>query len=278
MNPQDYAVLSGFLKAASGLALTPEKVYLLTSRLQPVAQIHGMKTIADVAQALRLGGTERLKQDVIEAMTTNETSFFRDGTPFEMLRTHVLNELFERRKAARTIRVLCAAASSGQEPYSIAMILAEAFAKVPGWTADILGIDIDSKILAKAEQGLYTQLEVQRGLPVQMLTKYMEQRADQTWQVKPAIRGLVRYRRCNLVQPFGDLGQFDIVFCRNVLIYFDNGQKRDVLNRLCNHMPRDGYLFLGGAETVIDITDRFAPVPGKRGLYAPNPAAVKVAV
>ncbi len=267
MDPHDFAVLSEFLRSTSGLTITQDKIYLLDSRLRPIAAQYGLGTVAALARALRNGPPPNLKQDIVEAMTTNETSFFRDGTPFEVFRNHVLDVLAYRRKARGPIRVLCAAASSGQEPYSLAMVVAENAARLNGCAVDILGIDIDAKILRRAEEGMYSQFEVQRGLPVQMLMKYFEQRPNQGWQIKPVLRSMVRYKRCNLIEPLRDLGQFDVIFCRNVLIYFDRPRKRDVLERLSEQLAPDGYLFLGGAETVLDITDRFIPAQDHRGLY-----------
>lgn len=268
MEPRTFAAISAFLKVNSGLALTPDKAYLVTSRLKPVADQHGFKSIDELAA--KLGAPNpALKRDVIEAMTTNETSFFRDVTPFEKFKTVVLNELIERRGARRTLRILCAAASSGQEPYSLAMCIAELSARLAGWNIEILGVDLDSRVLARAEEGLYTQFEVQRGLPVHLLVKHFTQE-QQAWRLKPSIRNMVKFRQCNLLESLVGLGHFDVVFCRNVLIYFDTATKTNVLDRLANQIAPDGFLFLGGAETVLDITTRFAPSPDHRGLYRPK--------
>ncbi|MGE3334657.1 MAG: protein-glutamate O-methyltransferase CheR [Rhodospirillaceae bacterium] len=273
MDPQVFAAAASFLKAQSGLALTPDKAYLLNSRLQPVAEQYGCSSVAALVARLTPAAPAKLKQDVVEAMTTNETSFFRDTTPFELFKTQVLNELIERRKARRSLRILCAAASSGQEPYSLAMLLAENAARLPGWKTQILAVDLDSKVLQRAESGIYTQFEVQRGLPVQLLMKYFEQ-CPQGWSLKPQIKSMVQFQRCNLLEPFSHFGEFDVIFCRNVLIYFDTPTKRNVLERLATHLAPDGFLFLGGAETVLDITTSLAPSPGHRGLYRRTAQAV----
>jgi chemotaxis protein methyltransferase CheR len=273
MEAHVFQALAVFLKENSGLSLTPDKSYLLKSRLQPVAEGHGCGTVAELVRKLQSAPTLALKQDITEAMTTNETSFFRDTTPFETFRTHVIPTLLERRKARRSIRILCAAASSGQEPYSLALILAEMAAALAGWNTEIIGVDLDSKILKRAEAGLYSQFEVQRGLPVTLLMKYFEQLPDQMWRIKSSIRDRVQYRQCNLLRPFQDLGQFDVIFCRNVLIYFDLPTKKGVLERLADRLATDGFLFLGGAETVLDITDRLVPTPQYRGMYLPQAAA-----
>jgi len=270
MDPQIFATLAAFLKSNSGLALTPDKAYLVNSRLLPVAQQYSCKSVDELVAKLSVAAP-RLKQDVIEAMTTNETSFFRDTVPFENFKTHVLPELLERRKLRRSLRILCAAASSGQEPYSLAMILAEFSLRLVGWNVEILGVDLDEKILKRAEEAAYSQFEVQRGLPVQYLMKYFEQK-QQVWHLKPQIRSMVKFRRCNLLEPFANLGTFDVIFCRNVLIYFDTPTKKNILDRLADQLPSDGFLFLGGAETVLDITKRFAPSPGHRGVYLPQAA------
>ena len=272
MDPVILSTLANWLRVQSGLVLTPDKAYLVTSRLQPVAEQHGLKTIEELVRRVTTSPTPALKQDVIEAMTTNETSFFRDSTPFENFKNFVLPQVVERRKARRSLRILCAAASSGQEPYSLAMILAENAALLAGWQTEILGVDLDTKILKRAADAVYTQFEVQRGLPVQMLMKYFD-KADQSWRLKPIVRNLVKFRQSNLLQPFSDLGMFDVIFCRNVLIYFDGPTKKNVLERLGAQLAPDGFLFLGGAETVLDITDRFAPSPGQRGVYLPQSSA-----
>jgi len=269
METVGFTRLAAFLKANSGLILTPDKTYLVNSRLLPVAERHACKSVDELVAKLSAPANTQVKQDIIEAMTTNETSFFRDVSPFERFRDFVLPELIERRKMRKSLRILCAAASTGQEPYSLAMTIADMGARLADWKIDILGVDLDTKVLKKAEEAVYSQFEVQRGLPVQMLVKYFE-RADQSWKLKAQIRDRVKFRRCNLLEPMADLGKFDIIFCRNVLIYFDMPTKRDVLEKLAVQIAEDGYLFLGGAETVLDISDRFAACPGQRGIYLPQ--------
>ncbi len=265
-----FNALANFLKVSSGLILSLDKTYLIQSRLQSVADFHGCASIDDLVRKLMSASSLQLKQDIIEAMTTNETSFFRDVRPFDTLRQVVLPQLIKLRATNKTIRILCVAASTGQEPYSIAMILAEMAAQLQGWRTDILGIDIDRQVLKRAEEAVYTQFETQRGLPIQMLMKYFDRNADGRYAVKPVIRKYARFQRVNILEPMTALGQFDVIFCRNVLIYFDKPTKQDVLRRLSQQIASDGYLFLGGAETVIDITDRFAASPEHRGLYLPR--------
>jgi chemotaxis protein methyltransferase CheR len=208
-------------------------------------------------------------------MMTNESFFFRDKTPFENFRSTVLPALMARRPS-RTIRIWCAAASTGQEPYSLAMALQEMERGLAGWRLEVLATDLSNEVLEKARQGLYSQFEVQRGLPIQLLIKYFTQIGDM-WQIAPDIRAMVKYRQLNLLSDFSHLGLFDLIFCRNVLIYFDQETKIDVLNRLVHATARDGYLVLGAAETVVGLTDGFKPVAELRGLYAPNPRASRSA-
>ena len=202
-------------------------------------------------------------------MTTNETFFFRDKMPFEHFRDTIMPALIAARAREKRIRIWCAAASTGQEPYSLAMLCKEMGAALAGWRVEILATDLSTEVLEKAKAGIYSQFEVQRGLPIQLLVKYFTQ-VGETWQIAPEIRGMVQFRPLNLLNDFSALGMFDVVFCRNVLIYFDQATKIGVLDRIARQMPDDGYLVLGAAETVVGLTDAFKPVPDKRGLYAPS--------
>jgi len=199
-------------------------------------------------------------------MTTNESFFFRDIKPFDIFRDATLPYFLESRLNKKALNIWCAAASSGQEPYSLAMILKEENAKMAGWRVKITGTDISTDILDKAKQGEYSQFEVQRGLPVQLLVKYFEKQGE-NWQINSDIKSMVDYKEFNLLDSLKPLGNFDIVFCRNVLIYFDQETKSKVLDEIYELMPDDGLLFLGGAETVLGISDKFRPVPNFRGVY-----------
>src|SRR5262249_43293121 len=179
--------------------------------------------------------------------------------------------LLKSRAAQRRLRIWCAAASTGQEPYSLAMILKEMGAHLAGWRIEIVGTDLSHEVLEKAKAGLYSQFEVQRGLPIQLLMKYFTQHGE-TWQISPEIRSMVQYRPLNLLADFSHLGGFDVVFCRNVLIYFDQVTKVAVLERLARITEHDGFLVLGAAETVVGLTEVFKPLADRRGLYMPNPA------
>ena len=253
------------LKRRAGIVLAREKAYLLESRLAPLARRAGFANIEALAAALG-PGDDGLAVEVVEAMLNNETFFFRDGVPFELLRTAVLPALRQARAATRRIRIWCAAASTGQEPYSIAMLLAADQAAWAGWSVEIVATDLSQRALARAEAGLYTQFEVQRGLPIQALIKHFDKEDDQ-WRISRELRRSVRFRPANLCESFAHLGSFDVVLCRNVLMYLDPASKSDILTRMRRQMPDDGYLLLGAAETVLGLSVDFRPDWVNRGLY-----------
>ena len=272
MTPSDYDFIRKLLKTRSGLVLAPEKHYLVESRLMPIARKHSLFNLTGLVAKLKGPDAEALIVEVVEAMTTNESFFFRDKLPFEQFRDTVLPALQAARGGSRRIRIWCAAASSGQEPYSLAISLKEMGKELRGWRVEILATDISNEVLEKAKAGIYTQFEVQRGLPALMLIKYFSQ-VGEMWQIAPEIRGMVKFMPLNLLDDFSHLGRFDLVFCRNVLIYFDQATKSAVLDRLANVTERDGYLVLGGAETVVGLTSRFKLIADKRGLYAQSNAS-----
>ena len=267
MNGDEFDILSNLVKERSGLVLTRDKAYLLESRLLPVARKWQLKTLGELAAAVRSRADTGLVRAIVEAMTTNESFFFRDVKPFDQFKSFVLPHLLRTRASTRTIRIWSAACSSGQEPYSLAMILTEHRAQLANWRIEILATDLSTEILEKAQAGLYSQFEVQRGLPIQLLVKYFKQQGDR-WQIDPAIRAMVNFRQLNLLDDIAGLGRFDVIFCRNVLIYFDQPTKTLVLDRLSRQMAPDGHLYLGGAETVLGITDKLQPVPDNRGIYS----------
>jgi len=275
MTPLDYDYLQKILKDRSGLMLSADKKYLLESRLLPLARKIGVAGISDLVAKMKAGG-EALIRDVVEAMTTNETFFFRDKTPFDHFKDGVVPELLRARAERRAFRIWCAAASTGQEPYSLAMILREMGAALAGWRIEIVATDLSPEVLEKSRSGLYTQFEVQRGLPIQMLVRHFTQ-VGAMWQLNADIRALVQFRQFNLLQDFSGLGKFDVIFCRNVLIYFDQAAKTDAFNRLAKVNEADGYLFLGAAETVVGLTDRYRICPNRRGVYLPSAVAARPA-
>ncbi len=274
MTELEFEFLRTFLKGRSGLALTQEKRYLAESRLGAVCRRFELENLSELVRGLKGGRDPDLERAVTEAMTTNETFFFRDRIPFDLFRDVMLPRYLKARAATRRLRIWCAAASTGQEPYSLAMLLNEASARLIGWHLEIVATDLSLGVLEKARAGLYSQFEVQRGLPIQLLLKYFTQVGDQ-WQIAPQIRAMVDYRPLNLIKDFGQLGTFDIIYCRNVLIYFDGPTKTDVLKRLASALAPDGTLVLGAAETVIGLSDALSPQAEHRGLYgkAGRPAA-----
>jgi len=276
VTPTDYDYLRKLLKDRSGLILSADKQYLVESRLTPLARKAGIATLADLVSKIK-ANNERLIVEVVEAMTTNESFFYRDKVPFDHFKDAIMPSLIAARAKERRIRIWCAAASTGQEPYSLAMCLKEMKDKIAGWRVDIIGTDLSTEVLEKAKAGVYSQFEVQRGLPIQMLVKYFTQTGD-TWQISPEIRAMVQYKPLNLLADFAHLGNFDVVFCRNVLIYFDQETKIGVLNRIARMLEGDGFLVLGAAETVVGLTEAFKPMQDRRGLYVPNKDALKPAV
>ena len=271
MTPLDYEFLRKLLKERSGLDLSSDKQYLVESRLIPLARRVGLAGIAELVAKMKTTGSEALTAEVAEAMTTNETFFFRDKIPFDHLREMVLPELLRARANRRSLRIWCAASSTGQEPYSIAMCLKEFASVLAGWRVEIVATDLSQAVLEKSRAGIFSQFEVQRGLPIQMLVKHFTQ-VGELWQLNADIRAMVQHRQLNLLQDFSHLGMFDVVFCRNVLIYFDQATKAGIFDRLVKVIEPDGVLALGAAESVVGITDAFKPYPDRRGLYRPNPA------
>jgi chemotaxis protein methyltransferase CheR len=271
MTPADFEFVSQLLKKRSGLILGADKQYLLDSRLSPVARKHSVPDLVGLITRLR-AGDEAVVKSVVEAMTTNESFFFRDKTPFDHFEKVMLPPLLKSRAAVKRLRIWCAAASTGQEPYSLAMILKDKSAQLKDWRIEILGTDLSTEVLAKAQAGVYSQFEVQRGLPIQMLVKHFKKDGEQ-WRINDDIKSMVAYKTNNLLEPFTAMGPFDIIFCRNVLIYFDAPTKQNVLDRSAQILAPDGFLVLGAAETVLGITNSFAPVDGARGVYSRAQAA-----
>jgi chemotaxis protein methyltransferase CheR len=275
VNQPDYEYLRKLLKDHSGLDLSADKQYLIESRLLPLARKAGLADIAELVQKLK-GGSSVFIGQVVEAMTTNETFFFRDKVPFDHFRESIMPEMIKARANRKSIRIWCAAGSTGQEPYSLAMCVREMSAALSGWRVEIVATDISQEVLEKSKAGIYSQFEVQRGLPIQMLVKHFKQNGE-LWQINPEIRAMVQHKQLNLLHDFSQLGVFDIIFCRNVLIYFDQETKINIFRRLAKVMEPDGFLVLGAAETVVGLTDAFKPFPDRRGLYRPSGAAAVAA-
>ncbi len=257
MNPSDFEYLSRWLRERSGLTLNAGKEYLITSRLLPLAQSEGLADISALVVELRRSSSTVLATAVVEAMTTNESLFFRDKKPFDDLKDTLIPEIIEARRTQRRIRVWCAACSTGQEPYSLLMLLAENFPQLQNWQIDVIATDLDTKALERAKSGLYSQMEVQRGLPIQLLLKYFRQ-VENNWQIADSLRQQVTWKWWNLLDSFAGLGQFDLILCRNVLIYFDEDLKRDIFQKLARCLRDNGPLILGSAETVIGLSSQFS--------------------
>ena len=262
----DFTFLRRILKDRSGLALSADKQYLISTRLKPIVEQHGMKDLSELVAAMREPRGRELVEEVVDAMTTNESLFFRDTAPFESLVNHMLPQLIAAR-GGRPIRIWSAASSTGQEPYSIAILLEENAAKFGRQTIEIVATDISQAALARAKAGEYTQFEVGRGMPANYLSKYFSRRERNHYAISPAIKKRVTFETRNLLNPFDRMGSFDIVFCRNVLIYFDRPTKTNVLERIAKIMPPDGFLVLGGPETTLGLTSQFARHSQWRNVY-----------
>jgi chemotaxis protein methyltransferase CheR len=266
LKPDDFEYVRALVRQRSAIQLD-DKQYLVESRLHALARSGGYDSVSELIRRLRGSACNDLRDLVVEAMTTNETSFFRDLKPFEALAKIVLPELIARRSAQKTLRVWCAACSTGQEPYSVAITWREHFAGYADWKFEIHGSDLAHGILERARLGCFNQLEVNRGLPAALLLKYFQKRESQ-WHLKDDVRQMVRFQQINLVGAWPSLPVFDVVFLRNVLIYFDLPTKREVLAKVRQQLSPDGFLFLGGAETTLGVDDAFERVEYERsGCY-----------
>ncbi len=262
---RSFDALRAYLRRESGLILDADKRYLVESRLTAIMRRESMNTLTDLVKALEAKVKPRLAQEVVQAMTINETYFFRDRLPFDTFRNNILPDVIKARAAQRSIRIWCAASSTGQEAYSLAIILEETQAKLAGWKVEIMATDLSEAALSRAKEALYSQFEVQRGLTTAQLLKYFTQVGDM-WQLKDQIRKRVTYRHLNLLNEYALLGNFDIIFCRNVLIYFEAARKGDVLNRMTRILSPSGAIILGAAESIIGLNTKLAPHPQYRGV------------
>ena len=265
LRSDDFQFLSNLLKQQSGVVVGEDKVYLLESRLSPLARKFNLASIEEICAKMRAGDS-KISEAVVESMTTNESSFFRDTKPFDQFRQVILPMLLQQNAAKKSFRIWSAASSSGQEAYSLAMVLNENAAKLAGWHIEIVGTDLSKEMVDRATEGYYTQFEVQRGLPITMLVKYFKQDGDR-WKISDQLKTMVKYKVYNLLHDLAPLGMFDVIFCRNVLIYFDAPTKTRVLDAMQRLLPSHGILMLGGAETVLGISDKFKPLEGQRGIY-----------
>ena len=271
LQPEDFNYFRGLLQRRAAIVLEDEKAYLVESRLSLLSHREGFPSLGALATHLRSGGDDRLQRKVVEAMTTNETSFFRDAHPFQSLRQAVLPDLLRRRGAERILSVWCAACSSGQEPYSVAMLLREYGPALEGWNVRIIASDLSTEMLERARLGRYTDAEVNRGLPAPLLEKYFRRHGGE-WRIRDDLRGMVEFRAINLIDPWPALPALDVVLLRNVLIYFDLPAKRCTLERVRKVLRPDGCLFLGGSETTLNLHDGYERVAvGPSICYRPRP-------
>jgi chemotaxis protein methyltransferase CheR len=260
-----FAEIADLVRRRAGIVLTEDKSYLLETRLGPVLARFGLGSLGALGAKLRALPGEALERAVVEALTTHESSFFRDGRPFEHLRA-ALPRLVAAKGAGGRLRIWSAACSTGQEAYSVAMLATEVLGPAAAQRVEILATDISGDVVARAREGCFTQFEVQRGLPIRALMAHFAQEGTQ-WRVRPELRAMVRFEERNLLADCAPLGRFDVVFCRNVLIYFDAPTKTRVLEMLARQLQPEGVIYLGAAETVICLTERLAPVAGERGVY-----------
>jgi chemotaxis protein methyltransferase CheR len=263
MTGADFEYVCRLVRDRSGIVLDAGKEYLVDARLTPLARQCELGSVSDLIARLR-SGSEELASRVVEAMATSETSFFRDLHPFDSLRTGILPELIRRRQNERRLSIWCAACSTGQEPYSIAMLVREHFPELAGWKLELLATDLCPEVLDRARAGRYSQLEVNRGLPITLLVKYFSQHGA-TWELTAKVRGMVEFRVLNLVRPWPGLPRADVIFLRNVMIYFDAETKKAILGRVARLLRPDGYLVLGGSETTLNLNDSFRRVEHMKG-------------
>ncbi|HWB07749.1 MAG TPA: protein-glutamate O-methyltransferase CheR [Pirellulales bacterium] len=255
----DFDYVRTLVRDRAAIVLEEDKHYLIETRLQTLARADGLRSAREIMEHMRRDRTSSWHTKVVEAMTTNETSFFRDLKPFEALRKMVFPALVAQRRAERRLSVWCAACSTGQEPYSIAMIMRDPAVVPAGWTTRIQATDLATNVLERAKLGRYNQFEVNRGLPAHLLVKYFQKQGTE-WQVKDELRSMIEFKLLNLIEPWPNLPETDVVFLRNVLIYFDVETKRRILAKVRRILRPDGYLFLGGAETTLNLDDAFVRV------------------
>jgi chemotaxis protein methyltransferase CheR len=277
MKPGTFSFLAGIVKARSGGVIGPDQAYMLETRLASLLKRDALRDLEALAMRLRAPGQEALAQEVTELLTVNESSFFRDSRPFDHLRA-LLPVLHAARPAGQPLRIWSAACSTGQEAYSIAIIAAELADSDPAFRTrrvDIIGTDIASSVLARARAGVFTQFEVQRGMPIRTLLQRFTQEGS-SWRIRPEIAARCRFEKLNLLGDLRGMGRFDVVFCRNVLIYFDVPTKARVLVGVAQIMAPDGVLYLGAAETAMGVTTALVARPNTRGVFGlPEPARLR---
>ncbi len=271
VNAHTLDFLRSFVLEKSAIVIDPSQDYLLSTRLTPVACDHGLSSLDELVAAVKNTSDRELSRQVVDAMTTNESSFFRDLQPFEALKKVIIPELMEKRAKERTLNIWSNACSSGQEVYSIAMLLRENFPELATWKVQLIASDLSTAVLTKAREGSFKQIEVNRGLPIPLLLKYFTKNGLQ-WQIKNEIRESIEFRQLNLIESWPpSLPKMDIVFLRNVLIYFSPATKTSIIEKVHRILRPDGCLFLGGSEVLINLDTQFVSSPvGKTTCYRPG--------
>lgn len=265
-SPLDFEYLRTLVREQSGVVLEPHKDYLAELHLDKLASQAGFESIAAFTEHLKTIPFNQLHIQAVEALLISETSFFRDRTPFEALQTAVLPPLIQSRSSQRSITIWSAGCSTGQEPYSLAMLIRESFPELSTWTVRLIASDVSTRSLSRAQQGLYTHLETSRGLTPAMRDRYFRP-VGTSWQIRDEIRQMVEFRQLNLLHSWHSLPQIDIIFLRNVLIYFNSDTKQSILDKVKTYLRSDGYLFLGSGETTFYLDPRFEAIHGKTSLY-----------
>lgn len=267
ISQHDFDYIRHLVRDRAAIVLEPGKEYLVESRMLTLLNKEKLTDIKDLVVKMKANSFNGLHDKVVDALTTNETSFFRDIHPFETLKKMILPEMIEKRMARRELNIWCGASSSGQEPFTIALLLRDHFPELRSWTINFMASDISVEMLDRCKRGAFSQLEVNRGLPAPMLIKYFE-RQGMEWIIKPEIRSMIEFKQINLSNPFPPMNKMDIIFLRNVLIYFDVEMKKEIMSQLRKNMNDDGYLFLGAAESTLNLDTAFERVPAKQsGAY-----------
>jgi len=263
LSETDLDFLCKFVRERSGISLDESKAYLFESRLDPLVRRHPFESIPELVERLRkLPADPKLEHEVVDALTTNETSFFRDFKPFEALKSYVIPKLLERRNSEKKINIWCGASSSGQEPYTIAMLLRETFPQLQSWNVTFVATDISETMLTRCREGIYSQLEINRGLPTPLLVKYFSE-VGRNWQISEDIRKMVEFKKLNLVKPWPPMPRMDVVLMRNVLIYFELEVRQAIVRQIKDLLRPDGYLFLGSTESALLLDPAYKPLDVK---------------
>lgn len=270
INPAELKLISQYIQDISGIYLDQSKSYLFETRLSSVAEAHGCKSYQELQAKAKTDVSQKIEKEIIDAITTNETLFFRDKAPFELLQHKILPEIIDARSTKTTlkthIKIWSAASSTGQELYSIAIVIKELLRDSPDYLFTLLGTDISDAAIAQASYGKYNRFEIERGLDKKYLQKYFTLFGD-SWKIKDEIRAMVNFRKFNLMQPFNSLGKFDVIFCRNVAIYFTLEDRKRLFNKMADLLADDGYLVIGSTESLTGVCPRFIPKRHLRSIF-----------